>query len=375
MNTPSPFSNLRNSDALELAVDIRDVDLSIVNAIRRVVLSEVPNVGFLFDPEDLSDDDKLITVIQNDTPLHNELIQQRIALVPIRVSVDELDNWNPEHFRFEIDKTNPSDKLLSVYTSDFVVYDTDNVSRPDMAKRFFPPDPITKQYILLTKLKAMVGAKLHVTAKAIINVAKNFASFGLVSNCSVEFVVDEANAKKQLAKFVEQNKDKDSVPNLTHKFNSLERERHYKRNAYREPNHFIFRMTSECNISCAHIFAQSIGVLKSKIIAFQNTDYTVLNTNGLFSVVVTGETHTLGNLFQTLAFNHYIRDDADNEDFMLKYIGYNVPHPLEKVLVFKLKGGKLTDVDSVRAFISHSTDLIYKTLLNLENQWNNLSTN
>lgn len=371
MNSVSPFADLKHSNPLELSVNIKDVDLSIVNAIRRVVLSEVPNVGFVFDPEDLSDDEKLINVIQNDTPLHNELIQQRIALVPIHVSVKELENWDPEEYRFEIEKSNPSNSLLPVYTRDIVVYDRDNIPRPEMAKRFFPADTITKDHILLTKLKPVTGAKLHVSAKAITNIAKNFASFGLVSNCSVEFVVNEGDAKKQLALFLEEHKNKDSVANLTHKFNSLERERHYERNQYREPNHVIFRMVSECSIPCTYILSHAIGVIKSKIVAFQNSDYGVLRTDNLFTVVVNGETHTLGNLFQTLCFNHYIRNNNDNENFQIKYIGYNVPHPLEKIVVFKIKGDKLVDVETVQAFVTHATDVIYKILTNFENHWNN----
>lgn len=370
MNTMSPFTDLKHPSPLELSVNIKDVDLSIVNAVRRVVLSEVPNVGFLFDPEDLSDEEKLINVIENDTPLHNELIQQRIALVPIHVNVEELENWNLEDYRFEIVKTNSSNQPLPVYTSDIAVYDADNTIRPDIAKRFFPADPISKSHILLTKIKASPGAKLHVVAKAVTNIARNFASFGLVSNCAVEFVVDEEQAKKQLVQFLEQHKEKDTPANLKHKFDTLERERHYERNRYREPNHFVFRMTSECSIPCDYIFAQAVGVLKSKIAAFQKSEYGVLRSNDLYTVVVSGETHTLGNLFQALCFNHYIRDDADNTEFGLRYIGYNVPHPLERVVVFKLKGDGLTDVAAVQAFVAHATDVIYKILTDFETQWN-----
>lgn len=374
MNT-NPFSNLKTTDPFNLSVHIKDIDLSIVNSIRRVVLSEINNVGFLFNPNNLNDDQKLIDVVQNDTPLHNEIIQHRISLIPINVDVSELENWNPSELKFEINKSNNSGNLLPVYSSDFVVYDSKNNIRADLAKRFFPPDPISKRHILITKIKATANATFHVIARAVTNSASNFASFGLVSNCSVEFVVDEATAKKNLEKYVDQNINKDSKENLIHKFNSIERERHYERNQYREPNHFIFRIVSECNIPCTYIFSQSIDVIKSKIIAFQNSEYNVLNSSGMFSIVVIGETHTLGNLFQTLCFNHYIRDNKDNDNFQLQYIGYNVPHPLEKVLLIKLRGDKLVDVDSVRQFVNHATDYIYKMLTNLETHWNNLSNN
>lgn len=369
----NPFSDLKTSDPFNMSVHIKDVDLSIVNSLRRVVLSEIPNVGFLFDPHDMSEESKDIDVLQNDTPLHNEIIQHRISLIPINVNVEELENWDSKELRFEINKSNNSGNLLSVYSSDFVVYDSKNNVRNELAKRFFPPDPISKQHILITKIKAMENSRFHIVARAVTNVPKNYASFGLVSNCSVEFVVDEKVAAKQLQMYLEQNASKDTKENLEHKFNSIERERHYVRNAYREPNHFIFKIVSECKIPCEYIFKQAINILKSKVIAFQNSDYDVLNINGLFSIVITNETHTLGNLFQSLCFNHYIRDNLDNDNFSLQYIGYNVPHPLEKVLLIKVRGDKLIDVDTVRDFVNHATDYIYKMLTKLETHWNNLS--
>ena len=132
----NPFSDLKTSDPFNMSVHIKDVDLSIVNSLRRVVLSEIPNVGFLFDPHDMSEESKDIDVLQNDTPLHNEIIQHRISLIPINVNVEELENWDSKELRFEINKSNNSGNLLSVYSSDFVVYDSKNNVRNELAKRY-----------------------------------------------------------------------------------------------------------------------------------------------------------------------------------------------------------------------------------------------
>ena len=114
MNTNNTFSDLKISSPLYINIYIKNVDLSIINSLRRVIISEIKNVGFHFDPNDFSTD-KDIVILQNDSPLHNEFILKRISLIPIHVNVDELDNWNMDDYVFEINKTNTTGALLSIY--------------------------------------------------------------------------------------------------------------------------------------------------------------------------------------------------------------------------------------------------------------------
>jgi DNA-directed RNA polymerase subunit L len=369
----NPFVDLKVSNPLDITFDIRDVDLSIVNALRRVILSEIDNVGFFFDPKDFSDENKDIEVIRNDTPLHNEFIQHRISLIPIHVNVKELESWDKDEFTFEIEKVNNTEAVIPIYTSHFTVLDKNNKLRPDLAERFFPADPITKDHILITKLNMKPDSRFHIRAKASLNPPKKYTSFGMVSTCAVEFVVDENIAKRELAKYLESNKDKMSVDELKHQFNSIERERHYQRNKFREPNLFRMRLVSECSIPCTYIVGKAIEVLKNKVLKFKNTEHDIINTDNLYTVIVRNETHTLGNTIQALCFNHYIRDGNEAERFGLKYIGYNVPHPLEDILLIKIKGDKVKDPTRVKEFLTYASDYVLSLLVDLENQWNTIS--
>jgi len=374
MATSNPFSNLDSSNPFEISFYVTDIDLSIINSIRRVILSDIPNVGFFFDPNNFTDD-KHINITINNTPLHNEFLQHRIALIPIHVSVSQLENWNDERYTFIIDKTNDTNSLLNVYSSDIQVYDNESKSfNKNLASTFFPPDVITKDHIIITKLNQQKGSKLHLEAKAIVGTPSKSTSFGIISNISIEFVVDEKTASKQLSKYIETNKDKDSIDNLTYQFNSIERERHYHRNKYREPNQFKIALTSESKLPCTYIFSNAIKILKDKILNFQQSNYEVINSDMLFSIIIENEGHTLGNLFQSLVFNNYIREGIDNE-YKVTYIGYNIPHPLEKILLIKVKGDKLLVLDDVHGFVKKSCDFIYSQLSDLEIQWNTLSNN
>jgi DNA-directed RNA polymerase subunit L/DNA-directed RNA polymerase alpha subunit len=368
-----PFSQLDQSDPFSISFKAKDLDLSVVNSLRRIIISEIKNVGFFFDPNDYSEETKDIRVLQNDTPLHNEFLQHRISLIPIHVSPYQLENWNKEDYKFVIDKSNTTNSTMNVYSSDIQVIDAkENKHVPALSKQFFPADPITKDHIIITKLNPKPNATLHVEAHASLNSPSVSTSFGMISNVSIEFTVDEKKATEELNKYLVANKDKASVESLTHQFNSIERERHYFRNKYREPNNFDIQITSECSIPCVYIFRSAIDILKNKIIAFQNSDYDIVNNNMLFSIIVKNESHTLGNLFQSLVFNHYIRENLDNEHDVT-YIGYNVPHPLEQILLIKVKGDKLLLLEDVRSFVNNACDYIYNMLNDLENHWNTLS--
>lgn len=369
MNT---FTELKKFTDFEIDVFMKDVDLSIVNALRRVIISEIPNVGFKFDPNNFTEP-KDINIIQNNTPLHNEFIQHRISLIPINVTIDELSVWNSDDYTFEINKTNNTGSLMNVYSSDINVIDSNNNIRNDLSKRFFPPDPISKDHILITKINPKSNSKLILRAKAIKAIPKTTTSFGMVSKCAVEFIVDDAKAGTEMEKYIQQNSFKMSRDDLKHQFMTIERERHYHRNKYREPNYFKMSLVSECNIPCVFILSQGINVLKSKIQSFRDTEHAIINNNQLYTIIVQNESHTLGNLFQSLCFNHFIRENEDESKFALKFIGYNQPHPLEESILIKLKGDNINTPDDVKVFIKDASIHILDKLTELENQWNTIS--
>ena len=61
------------------------LDKSLANAIRRTLLNDIPTVAFEVDEEYPTKD---ITMVKNDTSLHNEMMMQRIGLVPLYLNPD-----------------------------------------------------------------------------------------------------------------------------------------------------------------------------------------------------------------------------------------------------------------------------------------------
>ena len=52
-----------------LVFKIKNIDVSILNSIRRVILSEIPNIAFEFEPYNI--DNQKIIIYKNTCPLHN----------------------------------------------------------------------------------------------------------------------------------------------------------------------------------------------------------------------------------------------------------------------------------------------------------------
>ena len=68
-----------NDDSIKiLRFTMQNVNVSIANSIRRVILSEIPTVVFdSLDKEDINDEN--ITIHKNNTILNNEIIKQRLS--------------------------------------------------------------------------------------------------------------------------------------------------------------------------------------------------------------------------------------------------------------------------------------------------------
>ena len=67
------------------------LDKSFVNAIRRILLNDIPTVAFETDEEIVHKD---LTMVTNHSSLHNEMLLHRISMLPLYV---DPDNYRKHH--------------------------------------------------------------------------------------------------------------------------------------------------------------------------------------------------------------------------------------------------------------------------------------
>jgi len=359
------FDNL-NASGKTMEFEVHNVDISILNSLRRTVLSDMSNVGFFFDSH--VHEDHTTNITSNDTPLHNEFIMHRMSLIPICVNQHELENWDEYDYTFKINVTNTTGQLKNVTSGDIQVFDKNEepLSKKDVA-RLFPKDPVTGDHILITKINKSKNSAFVVTAKAVVHTAKKNASFGMVSKCCIEFVVDEKKAGAELSRLLVGH-DESKHKQITQDFNNLNRDKFYKKNQYFEPNHFKISIDSEVLSSPVYIYTTAIQNLKKSILNMVDQNYKVNVQSSMMTIIIPEGSHTIGNLIQAISFNTMIRNYERNK-YSVNYIGYNIPHPLDPTMIFKIKGDELNSIDEALDTFQEMLSITLDTLNHFENEW------
>lgn len=332
----------KNDNKITFIVD--EIDVSIMNSIRRIILADIPNVAFDFQPYDF--EEKRVNIIENTCSLHNEIILQRLSMIPLKFDENEIHNFETTKYKFRLKKVNNTNKMMNVTTEHIEIYDDKDKKYPEkFIRKIFPKNKLSGGYILLTKLKPNLfdkdkGDIIDITMMASKKTAKEYAGFGYVSQCVYSNVVDEKLAKEELDKRVENSKDL-SKKEVENDFNTLDKYRYFVKNEYDEPKRFEYNIESESRVSPEFLFFKAIIILKNRIeqLITNIIDDKVIREkikegDNFYSFEISNEKHTIGNLIQSLFYNKFIREEKGK---VIEYIGYHCPHPLEDNLIIKIK--------------------------------------
>lgn len=367
----------KSDDPNEIEFTLQDINLSLVNAIRRVILSDFPTVGFNTD-DYLNSDLKVIT---NTSSINIEYILHRLGLVPIHIS--NLKSFSPSKYKFTIDKQNTTNSIISVKSNDIKVFNLETGKDED-SNKFFPPDPITKDYILILKLKQnpnKIGEKLHVEGTASIGTGSINARYSPVSCAAFNNKIDEEKKQGALEKYLsktlssEEKKDSEKVKKTTLNFNLTYGERFFHTDENDNPNVFEMKIDSIGVFEPSRILFESLDIIKTKVdnnikiinsIISEQADSDIIKisksreTMESFEIQINDEGHTLGNLIQSYASLLFSQEK-------LPYIGYKNPHPLKKHIIVKLRTENNT-LEEVNTILTETGKAITETIDALQKQ-------
>ncbi len=350
------FSNIKlNSTKAEFTIS--DVDLSVVNSLRRIILSEIPCAAFN------QEEDILIKL--NTGVLHNEFLAHRISLIPIYL--EETEFSNVENYKFILKKKNTTADTILVTTKDFEIYDENDKKLPEsFREHVFPKNPITKDYILITKLRPNLydnsqGEELDIECKATINTATEHARWCAVSQCSFYNSIDQVAYQKA---FLEATKSLSPAEKkkIEAKFETMEKYRYFKKNKYDEPIAFEFTIESECRLTPKQILKKALRILQDKVSDFNKSfpelKIQQLGSSNFYQIEIKKQNHTLLNVIQSLIYNKNFR----NPNNILDYVGYYQSHPLDEIMYLKIKFNTNVDLND---FMKKSCEHIQEYLSNI----------
>lgn len=359
---------IKNKDNLKLNLELRNVNVSFANALRRIILSEVETVGFNTDDYINSD----LKIKENTTSAHNEFILHRLGLIPIHIK--NIESFNPNKLKFSIKKENIGTVPINVTSGDFIVTDTETgeVKNTD---DYFPVNPKTKSHITIITLKPNPnnkGEKIHIEGFCSKSNGKQNARYSPVCQSSFKNKRDPKKIEKALEDYIKKNSQKDDtqkkLKSIALDFELGHADRYFFTDENNEANQFEMTIESIGVFEPEEILYSALKVLKNKLMRFkENLNNSIINNQSIenvsimetldtmkaFDITIDNETHTLGYLLQTYAVKYFNTDE-------LLFIGYKNPHPLLNKIVLKVSTVKHT-LEEVNRILEETC----KNLINL----------
>jgi DNA-directed RNA polymerase subunit L len=382
-----------STHALNATFRLTNTNVTMANTLRRAILTLTPSVGFRTEPYEKSD----VIITTNTTPLVNEMIAHRVGMIPIKANPAE---FNPAQFEFVLDKENNTKELMDVRASDFKVY-RKNLENPREEPvevpnvNFFPPDPITGETILITRLRPQWNPsapfeRIQLKARASISNGAENIRYSPVSQSSYEYTRDddEEHLKAVFEAWLDSAKkikdpstlSEERRGELEREFNTMEIQRCYKKDARGDPNDFTFHVESIGVQPIPDIVRNGINACIELVSKYIDIDGTIPENVRIqqgdsryasVDVIFQNEAHTLGNLLETVLVDRHIDGPGDPK---ITYAGYKVPHPLRAEMFVRIGMTEaVTDPviqkNTAASVIANACRYLKEEFRALQNQW------
>jgi DNA-directed RNA polymerase subunit L len=350
------ISNLIEEDGA-LKFTLTECNMSIANALRRIIVSDIPTFVFRTYPYS----ENKAEIMHNTSRLHNEIIKQRLSCIPIHI---QDMNFPYKDYVIELDIKNETDNIIYVTTRDFKIKNivTEHYSSDSEVRQIFPPCPITGDYIEFARLQPKLsenidGERLALRCAFDIGTAGQDGAFNVISTCSYECTpdVEKANqawAEKEKAFKKEQMKEEDIEFEKKNWF-ILDAKRFYVENSY----DFIIEsvgvfdnmeiLTKACDIMIKKCEAFLYDLEHGNVVIVPSE--TTLK-NG-FDITLKNEDYTLGKVIEFYLYqNNFIGDKS------VSFCGFRKPHPHSVDSLIRIAFHSPIEVVGVSGYLQGATD-------------------
>ena len=301
-------------------------DISIANALRRTMLTDIPCV--VIKTDDFKHND--LTIHINTSKLNNEIIRQRLSCIPIHIKDLEL----AKNLTLELDIKNNTDSIIYVTTEHIKVKTIDNKYLSEKNTRdIFPKNKFTDDFIIINRLRPKISNDIHgehlkFTSKLSIGTAKESGAFNMVSTCSYGFTKDESKIKNIIIdkkiNLKDENKSDDEINLIINNWLNHDAKRIFKPNSYDFKIETIGVYTNEEILMMAiKVLIQKFNNIKQSIIEnkYEFLENITINPNTV-DIKLFNEGYTTGKCIEYILHDKYFK----NSD-ILSYVGFIHEHP------------------------------------------------
>lgn len=329
-NTPniSVYVDSKSQDGLDIQFTLTNTNHSIANAIRRVIITNIPCVVFKTFPHE----ENLSTIHKNTSRLNNEILRQRLECIPVHITDENIDL---NELEVEIKVKNTDNVMRNVTTQDFKIRDlrTDKFITDQERDKIFPADNITKDHIMFCRLRPKIsndipGEEIHITSKLSVQTAKNSGAYNVASACAYHFTEDKMKQddawQQKLATLSESEKTAENLLFIEQDWRNLEAKRYYKENS------FDFNIESVGVFTGYELVRKACEIIVSRLQTIynkagsQNIPVAEADTTMPWSIDITleNESYTIGKVLEFIMHKKYFKEGK-----LLKFIGFRQAHP------------------------------------------------
>jgi len=343
-----------------LTFKVSNINVSLANSLRRIILSEIPTVVFRTAPH--ARNNSIISI--NTTRLNNEIIKQRLACIPVHIT----DITFPiEDYIVECDKKNESETTQYVTTEDFVVRNvkTDTVLSAAETRKMFPPDPITGDFIDFVRIrpklsKTLDGEHLKMSCTLSVGKVQENGSYNVVSTCSYRSTIDVVRRTDiwsgKAKEYKKGGKSAPEIEDIKNDWLLLEGKR------ITLPNSFTFIIESVGVFAPMKIVEMACSVMLNKVEKFSEDIQTKENMivpskttmENCYDIILEGEDYTLGCALEYLLYASYYDTPTDSNK-ILTFCGFTKPHPHIDVSIIRIAFKHNTDKGEILNYLGNVT--------------------
>ena len=366
------------------------INVSIANAIRRTILSDIPILAFKTFPHNENQAD----FIKNTTRFNNEILKQRLGCIPINITDHSLP-YN--ELLVEIHKKNDTNEMVYVTTEDFKVknINSDKYLDESTVRKMFPPNPITGDFILFARLRPKIsndlpGEEIKINAKMSLHTSAEDGMYNCVSCCSYANTQDTVKQKdiwqEKMENIIKEHQDMlskldpDEVEKAEESFQEklkIDEADFYNHDAKRVfiPNSFDFKIESVGVFDNNVICVKACEILLSKLenikkicddgsIEVKLAETTLKNA---YDIILENEGYTIGKVIEyVLNRQHY----SGSKDY--SFVGFRKDHPFDNYSRIRVAyNTNVTNVSDmrVRDDISNACDIAIQIYGNIRNEF------
>lgn len=323
-----PEIKITSEDSDILKFEISNTNVSIVNGLRRILLSNIPTVVFKTTPYNENKCDIQI----NTSRLNNEILKQRLSCIPIHIT----DLSIPlEQYLVKVDKKNESSNIEFVTTEDFKIINT--VTQKEISEsereKIFPKNNMTEQYIDFCRLRPrlsnnMDGEHLKFTAIMELGTASENGMYNVVSKSSFGNTIDTEAASLAWS---EKEKELSSTGSTAEQI-EFEKKNWYllEVQRYNLPNSFNFTVETVGVFKNKLLIKKACDVMNLKLLdtlrLLEEGELRIVNSNSTinhcFDIILENEDFTIGKVIEYILYTLHYEGDTT-----LSYLGFRKAHP------------------------------------------------